>query len=522
MDERIAIGQHFFTGFAGPTMTDAFIQNVREQKIGNAILFEYNVGSKDHLAQLCAEIRTLILSETGHEPLIALDQEGGAISRLTEDSTIFPSAMGMAATGNPDLARMAGRITAQELRAMGVNLNLAPVLDVNSNPQNPVIGIRSYGDDPLKVAKFGLAMAEGLAEGGILSCVKHFPGHGDTAVDSHIGLPLVAKTMEDLASCELLPFRSAIQAGIPAVMTAHILFPELEPDQLPATMSRRIISGLLKQQMGFQGLVLSDCLMMDAIAKEYGEVVGSVAAVRAGVDMVFISHDAALAAQGARAVQQALRDGTLNQAEFDASTQKILAVKASLAPASLSLADVGCAEHRQASLRATHEALTLVHPAPFTLGKRPLFLGCSRFRPTLAANPEDETQRFPMTMQALLGGDALLTPADPTPEDIQAALACAQGHSAVVIGLFNALQCEGQRRLVAQAAKLGIPVCAVALRAPYDLAGLPDAVRTYAIYDYDVRTMVAFADGLRGKNAFTGKLPVHLPASQPNADAPDR
>ena len=510
MDNRIAVGQHFFTGFAGPTMTDTFVQNIREQKIGNVVLFEYNVVSKEHLATLCAQIRALILRETGHAPLIALDQEGGAISRLKEDATLFPSAMGIAATGDPENARIAGYITAQELRAMGVTMNLAPVLDVNSNPMNPVIGVRSYGDAPENVALYGLAMAQGLAQGGVISCAKHFPGHGDTAVDSHIGLPLVQKTLAELEACELAPFQAAIQAGIPAVMTAHILFPELEPERLPATMSRRIITGLLKGRMGFQGLVLSDCLMMDAIAKEYGEVSGSVAAVQAGVDMVFISHDASLAAQGARAVQQALADGRLSQAEFDASTQKILAAKAAIQPDCPLPETVGNREHRQASRNATRAALTLVHNAPFALGEHPLFLGCARFRPTLAANPEDESQRFPPMMQALIGGDALLTPADPTSEDIQAALTAASGHSAIVIGLFNALQCAGQRRLVQAAAKLGIPVCAVALRAPYDLADLPDAVRTYAIYDYDARTMTAFAEALTGQVAFAGQLPVHL------------
>lgn len=510
MHNRIAMGQHFFTGFAGPRMTDAFIHNVRSHKIGNAILFEYNVDNKEALRALCDEITSLIVAETGIPPLIALDQEGGAISRLREDATVFPSAMAMAATRDTAVVHAAGRITAAELRAMGININLAPVLDVNSNPRNPVIGVRSYGDAPASVARFGAAAARGLLDGGVLCCAKHFPGHGDTAIDSHIGLPVIDKPWDALAACELVPFAAAVAMGIPAIMTAHILFPALEPDRLPATMSARIIRGLLRERMGFDGLILTDCMMMDAIAARYGTVAGSAAALQAGVDMVFVSHDAALAAAAAQAGLQALADGKLDGQAFARSTQRILDAKASLATDIPPLAGVGCAAHRAQSRAATRDALTLVNDAPFALGSNPLFIGCARFRPTLAANPEDTTQCFPMAMCELLGGDAVVTPPDPDAQVIASALARANDHSAVVIGLFNALECAGQRSLVQQAALLGVPVCAVALRAPYDLAGLPEGVRTLAAYDYDARTMAALADVLANRVAATGGLPVRL------------
>lgn len=510
MNERIAMGQHFFTGFEGPHMTEAFIRNVQEHKIGNAILFEYNVESKEQLKRLCGEITALIESETGIKPLIALDQEGGAISRLREDATIFPSAMAFAATGRPQLAREAGHITALELRAMGVNLNLAPVLDVNSNPLNPVIGVRSYGDDPQAVARFGTEAAKGLMEGGVLCCVKHFPGHGDTAVDSHIGLPVVDKPREALEACELMPFQAAVDMGIPAVMTAHILFPSLEPERLPATMSGRIVGDLLRKRMGFGGLVLSDCMMMDAVAAHYGTVPGSVAALAAGVDMVFVSHDAVLASAAAQASLRALTDGKLDSAAFEVSTRRILSAKAKLDAGASSLSEVGCATHRAVSEGVTRAAMTLAQSAPFTLGTSPFFVGCARFRPTLAANPEDASQCFPEAMRALLGGDAFVTSPDPTAAEIEAALARAGGHTSIVVGLFNAIACPGQRALVAKAANLGLPLCVVALRAPYDLQALPSHVRAYAVYDYDARTMAVLAEVLAGKTAADGCLPVRL------------
>ncbi|HNW86789.1 MAG TPA: beta-N-acetylhexosaminidase [Candidatus Limiplasma sp.] len=510
MDMQTALGQHLVTGFQGPEMTREFIDNVRSHKIGNVILFEYNVVDKVQLKNLCEQIRALVLEATGYPPMITIDQEGGAVSRLKEDATIFPSAMAVAATGNPENARIAGRITGEELLAMGVNFNLAPVMDVNSNPNNPVIGVRSYGDTPAQVARYGVAMAQGLMESGVLCSLKHFPGHGDTAVDSHLGLPCVDKSLEELLACELLPFQAAIDAGVPAVMTTHILFPRLEPDGVPATMSRRILTDLLKTRMGFQGLVISDCMMMGAIAQYYGTVKGSVAALRAGVDLVFVSHSASLASQALEAAQKALEDGMLDAAELQASTEKILRYKAAMPHATASLRTVGCAEHRALSAQITRDAITLVHDAPFALGDRPLFLGCYRFRPTMASSPEDASLSFADALRQRLGGDARITPQDPTQAEIAVALAHAGDYSSLTIGTYNARLRKGQLQLVREAAKLNLPVCVVALRNPYDLAELPENVRAIAAYDYDIRTLPILAEILAGRLSATGTLPVQL------------
>lgn len=510
MDRTREIGQHLVTGFQGPEMSDAFIQSVREYKIGNVILFENNVTDKLQLKRLCEEIDALVREETGIAPFITIDQEGGVVSRLKDDATVFPSAMAVAASGNPQNASVAGRITAEELRAMGVNFDLAPVMDINSNPKNPVIGVRSYGDQPSKVAEYGTAMMKGLEQGGILSCLKHFPGHGDTSVDSHLGLPRVDKGLNELLACELIPFQAAINAGAPAVMSTHILFPQIEPDNVPATMSRRILTDLLRKQMGFQGLILSDCMMMGAIAQFYGTVAGSMAAVHAGIDLVFVSHDAALASQVSENIAHALRQGTLDEKEFAASTERILSSKAKLNIARPSMEIVGCAEHRAASLQITREAITLVRDAPFRLGDTPLFLGCNRFRPNLASNPEEGDLSFTNTLQTLLGGNAVTTPQDPDDGAIEAALSRVSGHTSIVIGLYNALSRSGQLKLVKAAAQKGLPICAVALRNPYDLADLPHSVRTIAAYDYDRRTLPILAKMLQGDLPISGKLPVRL------------
>ena len=491
-------------------MTAEFVESVRKYHIGNVILFEHNVANREQLYRLCADIRELVLRETGYPPFITIDQEGGAVSRLKEDCAVFPSAMAVSATGNPENAFTAGKITARELRALGVNFNLAPVVDVNSNPNNPVIGVRSYGDDPRQVAEYGLAMARGLSEGGILCSLKHFPGHGDTSVDSHLGLPRVEKTLAELQACELVPFQACIDAGVPAVMTTHILFPALEPDGVPATMSRRILTDLLKKKMGFTGLVISDCMMMGAIAQTYGTVQGSVAAIRAGVDLVFVSHDPKLASEAIDWIHAALEAGELDAREFAEATEKILRYKAQLPQDVPPMSEVGSAEHRAASERMTRAAITTVREAPFALGDHPLFLGCYRFRPTMASSPEDTSLSFPGAMQELLGGDACITSQDPTPEEIRAALSKAAGHSSLVINTYNARQREGQLALVREAVKLGLPTCVIALRSPYDLADIPEGVLTIAAYDYDRRTLAVLAEILSGKCKTTGKLPVRL------------
>ena len=221
MDIREKIGQRLVFGFPGTTIPAEVAALVREYKIGNVILFRYNIESLPQLARLCADIQELVRGATGRDAFITIDQEGGMVTRLPWDAVNVPGSMALAATGKPENAVLAAEITARQLRGVGVNFNLAPDLDVNSNPMNPVIGVRSFGDDPQSVALFGTKAVEGYKNGGMLCCGKHFPGHGDTAVDSHIGLPCIEKTMDELEACELISFRAAIKAGADIVVGTH-------------------------------------------------------------------------------------------------------------------------------------------------------------------------------------------------------------------------------------------------------------------------------------------------------------
>lgn len=328
MTDLERIGQRLVTGFPGTALTPELVQVVKKYKIGNIILFRENIASADQLRTLCADLQTLIRSETGHDAFIMIDQEGGAVTRLPESCINVPGSMALAATGDPETTYLAGKLTGEELRSLGVNFNLAPSVDVNCNPANPIIGVRSYGDTPATVAKYAAGMIRGLQDGGVLCLAKHFPGHGDTSLDSHLTLPCVDKPRDELERMELAPFRAAIADGVPAIMTAHILFPALDDSGVPATMSRRIVTGLLRGEMSFTGLVTSDCMEMQAVQKFFGSVNGVLAAMNAGVDLVLLSHTTLLSGEAAKAAAEALQSGKLDRKEMEESVDRILAAKA--------------------------------------------------------------------------------------------------------------------------------------------------------------------------------------------------
>ncbi|MDF2514700.1 MAG: glycoside hydrolase family 3 [Herbinix sp.] len=306
MKLREKIGQMIMTGYPAADLTPDIIKLIEEYKVANIIFFSYNLISEEQIRRNCRELHQRIEQSTGHPAFIAVDQEGGVVTRLPEQICMIPGAMLIGATGNKEYAYQAGRITGAELKALGINMNLAPVLDVNSNPDNPVIGVRSYSSDPHIVKVFGISMMKGLLSSGVMATVKHFPGHGDTAVDSHLGLPVVDKEEKELMQRELIPFQRAIWEGAPCIMTSHILFPKLETQRKPATMSKAILTGLLREKLGFEGLIITDCLEMSAIKTFYGTARGSVEAVKAGAQLLCISHTPALVMEAIEEIESAV------------------------------------------------------------------------------------------------------------------------------------------------------------------------------------------------------------------------
>ncbi len=516
------IGQMLVVGFPGGAEGLSRLELAVERfAAGNVILFSRNVGTPRELFELNAGVRRLVSARSGIRPLVCLDQEGGVVARIRRGVTPLPGAMALAAAvagGRPlSELRELGRIAGVELGALGFDWDLAPVADVNVNPDNPVIGVRSYGEDPRKVAELASAFAAGLADAGLMATAKHFPGHGDTSVDSHLGLPLVPHGMERLEAVELLPFRRLADEGVAAVMTAHVRFPAVEPEDLPATLSARVIQGLLRGRLGFTGLVCTDCMQMKAVAGRYPDAAALAAA--AGADLVFVSHDLEAQEAAAESIAAAVRRGDLPESRIDEAVSRIAAAKARLREPPASWDEAASLLMAPASTALSESlyraSLTLVRPGE-GLPPRPgaLYVDVEAENLTGA---EDGVARGGGrgTVSAALAGrmDSVSLPAEPSPADIDRALAAAAGRD-LVVGVCNAAAHPAQVELVGRLDALrrsgGRRLGLVSMRSPYDIRlfpGLAGAAFLCA-YEYGPDSARCVADYLASSLPAVGRCPV--------------
>jgi beta-N-acetylhexosaminidase len=317
LDLETQAARLFSVGFHGKAVGDD-LRRLLERGVGGVIFFSRNVGQPTEVAELTSAIKR----QAGRPISIALDQEGGKVARLRQGFSELPAMRALGDTGSASLSYELGALVGRELRAVGFDLNYAPVLDVDTNPDNPVIGSRSFGRTPELVSELGLALAAGLESVGIAACGKHFPGHGDTNQDSHLALPRLAHSLERLEAVELQPFRAAIAAGIPALMTAHVIFEPLDP-VYPATMSRAVLHGLLREKMRYDGLVVTDDLEMRAITDHYAIEDTVVLGLNAGVDQFLCCHTAELAQRAIEAVVHAVERGTVSRETLITANRRI-------------------------------------------------------------------------------------------------------------------------------------------------------------------------------------------------------
>ena len=314
---RDSVLARFMLGFDGEDLPGE-LAGYLERGLAGVVLYKRNFHSVEGLRELAAKIR-----RAAQRPLlIGIDQEGGTRFALPEPFTAWPSAAELGRAHDIGLTEQVARAMAVELRVAGCNLNFAPMLDLNVNPESPVTKDRSFGADPNLVAKMGVAFDHGLRAGRVLSCAKHFPGHGDTLVDPHHDLPVFSGTMERLESAELVPFAAAVAAGVPMVMTAHILLPKIDAER-PASLSRTMLDSVLRRRMGFRGIILADDLGMGAIARRYGPGEAAIETLRAGTDIAMLCHDWQAVAPAIEAVRQAHEAGRFDAAEWQASLERI-------------------------------------------------------------------------------------------------------------------------------------------------------------------------------------------------------
>lgn len=491
------IGQLFVTGFPGKEPSEEFLRLVREEKVGNVIFFTYNAETKKQVAELTDFLSKRIIEETGIMPFITIDEEGGVVSRLPEGTAVMPSPMAQGNLGEEEMIRQGAEITGEQLLSLGVNFNLAPSLDINSNQQNPVIGVRSYGERAEQVCRFGSAAVQGYSRAGIMCSGKHFPGHGDTETDSHLSLPIIHGTREQLEERELMPFKKLIKEGLPAITIAHIRVPAMEPKDIPATMSRAIITDYLRGELGYRGLIISDCMEMDAIQKCFGIGKGVVEGLRAGIDLIFISHTPAAVREGVEAVKKALKEGTLSMERLDDAVSHILEAKKEYA-GNIKVDPSQAGTEAQITFAKEFLQKTIVpwhrhKNERILLGNKPLFAGAIPSRVTLASNDVSDGWDFAHYMQQKFGGLAVSFSMDPSAEEIRRIMEEAKEASSVVIGTLNGHLHQGQKVLIESLNDLAKEnrkkTVLIALRNPYDLQYASEDVFCIPLYEYSVRTM---------------------------------
>lgn len=526
-------------------------RNVVENRIGGIIFFGAPIYETTILANRMQELADIPL-------IMALDAETGIGMRF-EDAINFPWAMAIGATGNPEYARKVGEITGREARAVGIRHVYAPVLDVNNNADNPVINVRSFGEDPEQVARFGVAFIEGLQSQGVLATAKHFPGHGDTNVDSHRGLPIIEKSRESLEKTELLPFRRAVEAGVGSVMIAHISLPQIDPEEakplksfiqgdaergaaivnqsatIPATLSAKIQTGILRNDMGFKGLIVSDAMSMSGLTIYFSQEEAGVRAFLAGTDILEKPADVDAMLRG---LKEAVRSGRITEERLNDSVRRQLAWKYELGLTKQKITPLDQIDRivsGSATAALTEEiasrAITLVREdgglLPLDRKAKIAVLGIS--------NGFDGPGTMNAFVSTLRQNGVQLTPAylqeNSTGEQIAAARKAVREADIVITGLYGRVR-SGAKNSV------GIPengaailrdllaadkkVIGISFGNPYILGSFPQ-MKTYIVAYGDMTSLQsASARAILGMQEFTGKLPISLPGLYPRGTGLNR
>lgn len=512
---------------------------IAKYKLGGVLYFRWSNNLNDPVktARLSNDLQRAALAQPARIPLlIATDQEHGVVYRLDEPFTAFPGQMALGATRDAGAALTAGKVTGRELAALGINQNYAPVADVNVDPGNPVIGVRSFGERADLVADLTRAYVRGLQLGGVSATLKHFPGHGDTINDSHNSVPWIFHTKEQWERIDAPPFRAGIAAGADMVMTAHVVMPYLQSDCDvvtqqgcdPATLDPEIMTGLLRGELGYDGVVVTDSLAMQGVRDKYGDDRIPVLALKAGVDMLMIVDDPASTISldvAYHAVLNAVRSGELTEKRIDQSVYRVLRLKKKRGLFTGNqqvderkvLDRLGTPAHRALADAVADHSVTLVRNSagvlPLTSTRqRVLVTGYRNVAPPSVKIPPAE--RLAKAIGDLGTTTELFeTGASPDRVTVDATVAKARAADLVVVATVNAHSSAAQRDLVNALLATGTPVIIVATRNPYDIANFPNAPTYLATYSWEKPAMEATARVLFGVTEPRGKLPVTIPAA---------
>ncbi|MDN3020119.1 glycoside hydrolase family 3 N-terminal domain-containing protein [Paenibacillus sp. BSR1-1] len=505
-------------------MQPEIAQLVKDYHLGGVILFRENTVTAEQTTKL---VNAYQEASEKYGMLVSIDQEGGIVTRL-QTGTDFPGNMALGAARSEELAEKVGKAIGEELKAEGINMNFGPVLDVNINPDNPVIGVRSFGENPELVAKLGKAYLKGLHEAGIAATAKHFPGHGDTAVDSHLGLPEVPHDMERLKRVELYPFQQAMDAGIDAIMSAHVTFPKIDDTKaiskkdgteiaVPGTLSQKILTGLMREDMGYKGVIVTDAMNMGAIAEHFGPVDAAIRAVKAGADILLMPVGIQEVASG---LYNSVRSGDIPVNRIEQSVERILTLKLNRgivkAESEKSLDEkvanainvVGSAEHKQVEKEAAAKSITLLKndgilPLHAAEEDKIAVVGYSGYYvDSLFAEVKKHHENV-----TYINTSKTLT-ADQLNQIKDAKYIIVGTYTSSVSGRApDAGQMLMTNQLINET---DAPVIALGIRNPYDVMSYPNVDASLVQYGFRPASFEAAADTIFGDNAPTGKLPVTI------------
>lgn len=482
-------------GFEGTRIAPELEATLRQTPLAGLILFARNIESLEQTRALTDAIRGIL-----PDPIIAIDQEGGRVARLRDKVEELPAMLALAATGDTGLAERAGAQLAFDLRRAGVNVDYAPVLDLMLMRMNTVIGSRAFGDDPQQVIRFGDAFARGLRSQGIVPTFKHFPGHGSTEVDSHLDLPAIDLDEPALRNRDLVPFAKLLP-GAEALMTAHIIVRSLDAER-PATLSPRILTGLLRDEIGFDGVCFTDCMQMDAIAKGVGTTEGAVQAVIAGADCVLISHSIALALESIERIAQAVSTGRLPRTRLEEAHERVQALRARLQPA---LPLDAAPPHAGVGREIGRRAVTVLRGSAEAHAAQSVIVSFE--------GATTEGVQGLHTEHASLAGGAhvaeLRLPLEPQPAQTGALLGDLRARGKRPIVLMRRAHVYGAQADAVRAIVSAFPdALLVSTREPFDAFMFEQARNVLCTYGDDKPSMQGLSDVLFGGSPVEGKFPL--------------
>lgn len=532
------VGQLFVTWVNGQSADEAHPKNkedfgvdtpaqvVKKYNLGGVIYFNNTERSNIESPKQVAEFSNGLQKAAGQTPtklplIVSIDQEGGTIARITAPATELPSAMALGAARDTEQATESATIGGRELRAMGVNQNFAPDADVNSNPLNPVIGVRSFSSDPKLVGDMVSAQIKGYQESGeptenTSAAAKHFPGHGDAAADSHTELPEIDRSAEEWRKIDAPPFKAAIDAGADVIMSAHIKVPSLDSSGEPATLSKPILTGLLRKELGFKGVVSTDSLSMEGVRQIHPDERIPVLALKAGVDQLVMPKNMDAAMNG---VLKAVRDGELTEQRIDESVLRILKLKAKRGVIDKPMVDVGAVDELVGNKQNLADAQRIADSTTTALRNDAKLLPLKKKPGSVLVAGWESTARGVKVTENLAkrvsarvpDTQAITTGAEPSDDQINKAVEAAKGVDTVIAVAGQAAKDPAQQKLVERLIATGKPVITVLAEGPYDAGFLNSAKTMLSSYAYNGPALEAVTKVIFGESAPRGKLPVDVP-----------